>query len=84
MPSYQLLSLDIWDTILRRDCHPDAIKVETAAVLLEQHGGELQEAYRNPRALFRLRQDVERQLGAAKKAQGFDDEYAIQDVFREL
>lgn len=84
MPSYQLLSLDIWDTILRRDCHPDAIKVETAAVLLERHGGELQEAYRNPRALFRLRQDIERQLGAAKKAQGFDDEYAIQDVFREL
>ena len=35
MQSYELISLDIWDTILRRDCHPDAIKVETAAALLE-------------------------------------------------
>ena len=27
---YKLLSLDIWDTILRRKCHPDAIKVYTS------------------------------------------------------
>lgn len=84
MPSYQLLSLDIWDTILRRDCHPDVIKVETAAILLEQHGAEIQEAYQNPRALFRIRQEVERSLGAQKKTQGFDDEYKVQDVFREM
>ena len=84
MQSYELISLDIWDTILRRDCHPDAIKVETATVLLEQRGDLLKEEYRSARALFRLRQTVERDLGQQSTAQGFDDEYEIHAVFREV
>jgi len=84
MQSYELISLDIWDTILRRDCHPDAIKVETAAALLEQRGDLLKEEYRSARALFRLRQTVERDLGQQSTAQGFDDEYEIHAVFREV
>ena len=84
MQSYQLISLDIWDTVLRRDCHPDAIKVETAAVLLEQRGALLKEEYRSGRALFRLRQAVERDLGQQSVSQGCDDEYEMHAVFREV
>ena len=51
--------------------------METATVLLEQHGDLLKEEYRNARALFRLRQTVERDLGQQSTVQGFDDEYEI-------
>ena len=80
--NYKLLSLDIWDTILRRKCHPDAIKVYTSRKLYLDAKSYIKVEMRNLRALTKLRVDVERELGTACRESGFDDEYDIRDVFR--
>ena len=79
---YKLLSLDIWDTILRRRCHPDAIKVCTSREFYLRARDYLKEDKRNLRALTKLRVDVEVEIGTECKELGFDDEYNIKDVFR--
>lgn len=36
MSTKKILSLDIWDTVLRRDCDPDEVKLYASAVLLKE------------------------------------------------
>lgn len=79
---YKLLSLDIWDTILRRKCHPDAIKVYTSREFYLYAKDYIKQDKRNLRELTRLRVDAEREIGTECKESGFDDEYNIKDVFR--
>jgi len=79
---YKLLSLDIWDTILRRRCHPDAIKVCTSREFYLRARDYLKDDKRNLRALTKLRVDVEVEIGTECRESGFDDEYNIKDVFR--
>lgn len=79
---YKLLSLDIWDTILRRKCHPDAIKVYTSREFYLNARDYIKQDKRNLRELTRLRVDAEREIGTECKESGFDDEYNIKDVFR--
>lgn len=79
---YKLLSLDIWDTILRRKCHPDAIKVYTSREFYLNAKDYIKQDKRNLRELTRLRVDAEREIGTECKDTGFDDEYNIKDVFR--
>ena len=80
--SCKLLSLDIWDTILRRNCHPDAIKVYTSREFYLNAKDYIKQDKRNLRELTKLRVDVEREIGTECKDSGFDDEYNIKDVFR--
>ena len=80
--NYKLLSLDIWDTILRRKCHPDAIKVYTSREFYLKAKDYIKSDKRNLRELTKLRVDVEREIGTESKDSGFDDEYNIKDVFR--
>ena len=77
-----LLSLDIWDTILRRKCHPDAIKVYTSREFYLNAKDYIKQDKRNLRELTRLRVDVEREIGTECRESGFDDEYNIKDVFK--
>ena len=72
-----LLSLDIWDTILRRKCHPDAIKVYTSREFYLNAKDYIKQDKRNLRELTRLRVDVERERGTECRESGFDDEYNI-------
>jgi predicted HAD superfamily hydrolase len=48
----KLLSLDIWDTVLRRKCHPDEIKYSSARYLYLNYLYQLKPAFRNLQALF--------------------------------
>lgn len=80
--SYRLLSLDIWDTILRRKCHPDAIKVYTSREFYLKAREYIKQDKRSLRELTKLRVDVEREIGTECKETGFDDEYDIKDVFK--
>lgn len=76
-----LLSVDVWDTLLRRRCHPDSVKLHVCRYLALRWGDRLDTVCRDPWILLRLRQEAERQIGEARRAQGFDDEYGHLEVY---
>ncbi|MEP0845636.1 MAG: HAD family hydrolase [Phycisphaerae bacterium] len=75
-----LLTVDVWDTLLRRRCHPDEIKLFTARCLWLRLGARLRAEMDSPWRLFRLRQSGEDELARRSRAAGFDDEYCVEDV----
>ncbi len=79
---HELLTVDVWDTLLRRRCHPDGVKLHVCRYLLLKWGDRLDSVCRDPWILLRLRQQAEKQIGDEKRAQGFDDEYGHLDVYR--
>lgn len=79
----ELRSLDVWDTVLRRRCHPDEVKLHTARSLWLTQCESLRPEYRSPWKLLQQRQRCEADLGFREKARGFDDEYRLEDVLAE-
>ena len=78
---YRLRTVDVWDTLLRRRCHPDAVKLHTAGFLLRRHWSQVLPALRSGRLLLHCRLDVERELARSSAVDpGRDDEYALRDV----
>ena len=80
--THELLTVDVWDTLLRRRCHPDGVKLYVCRYLLLQWGDRLDPVCRDPWILLRLRQQAEKEIGDENRAQGFDDEYGHLDVYR--
>lgn len=80
----RIVSYDVWDTILRRRCDPNAVKVHAARDLLMRLGSAVRPHLRDPWILFHLRQSVEREIGAESQSRGLDDEYALHDVLIRL
>lgn len=75
-----LLTVDVWDTLLRRRCHPDEIKLFTARCLWLRLDARLRPELDSPWRVFRLRRSCEDELARRSRAAGFDDEYRIEDV----
>lgn len=84
MRETKLATVDVWDTLLRRRCHPDAAKLHVARILLLQRAADIAAPFRHPRSLLSLRLSVESDL-ARKTRQDpeCDDEYAHAEVMRE-
>ena len=61
--AHALFTIDVWDTILRRNCHPDEVKLFTARALLLVHGSKLRPEVRDATALLHARQLAEHDLG---------------------
>ena len=78
---YPLLSVDIWDTVLRRKCHPDEVKVRLSSYLISKYGSYIQPAYNSLDALTIARFAAEGYLAKAAEAQGVDDEYKLKEVY---
>ena len=77
----RLRTIDVWDTLLRRRCHPDAVKLHVARYLLLQRWEQVTPGLRDARVLLALRLAVERDLAAASRRDpARDDEYALRDV----
>lgn len=81
MGEYELLSLDLWDTVIRRKCHPDAIKQATSEYFLLNSFEYILNDFRSVQKLTEKRIESERILGEEVKKQGLDDEYEIHAVF---
>src|SRR5262249_3393614 len=79
-----VLSIDFWDTLVTRECHPDEVKLHGALTLLHRYGAMARGRFSDPWTVFAERQRIERQLGAARRSMGEDDEYAIGDVYDHL
>lgn len=75
-----LVTTDIWDTILRRRCHPDEVKLATARFLWLWKNAELRPAFNSPRVLMDARVRAEHEIATTNRARGLDDEYRIEEV----
>src|SRR3990172_3780791 len=76
----KIASYDIWDTVLRRRCHPDVIKLQVARKLMHLLDGLIKPHIRDPWLLFYLRQSIEKEIGNKMRLIGKDDEYILKDV----
>ncbi len=80
MEKYKVLSLDLWDTVIRRKCHPDEIKISTARYIFLKYNNFIKDEFKNVLLLAKKRVECERKI-AKSKSSDFDDEYIITDVF---
>jgi FMN phosphatase YigB (HAD superfamily) len=78
---YGLMTVDVWDTLLRRRCHPDAVKLHVCRYLLLCYGQQLHPQNRDPWALLRLRQQAEKELAEESEQRGLDGEYKHFEVY---
>ncbi|MBK8337383.1 MAG: HAD family hydrolase [Sterolibacteriaceae bacterium] len=78
---FDLLTVDVWDTLLRRRCHPDSVKLHVCRVLLLAHADAIPASMRDSQALLRLRQQAEGELGEQSRQRGLDDEYRHREVY---
>lgn len=79
----KILSLDLWDTIVRRRCHPDEIKAMTAEYVCMRYGDCISDVWRKSLKMLDLRIQCEISLGANSREQGYDDEYELREVIKE-
>ncbi|NAZ46764.1 hypothetical protein GL178_10980 [Vibrio toranzoniae] len=78
----KLLSLDVWDTLIRREVYPEYPKLYTMNVLLYKYRFLIIEELRCKEKLYQKRSSIEAQI--AKENSKQDSEYSIQDVFYQL
>lgn len=76
----KLKTVDVWDTLLRRNCHPECIKLSTARYLLFRFHRQIPANLAEQWAIYRLRLQIEGQLAATARAAGGDDEYTLNEV----
>ena len=78
---YQLCTVDVWDTLLRRRCHPEAIKLAVAQHVLMRCHQDLLPEMQDQWTLYRSRLDAELAIAQYSRQAGKDDEYELKDVF---
>ncbi len=83
MNHFQLITIDVWDTLLRRKCHPDAVKIHVSNFVLNNYFPRLKHEYHDAWTLMRERQAAEERVGAHYRSAGLDDEYKLSDVYRQ-
>lgn len=77
---YKLRTIDVWDTLLRRDCHPECIKLATARHLFFGWINQIKPEFADVWLLYKARLETERTLAQQAKTGGNDDEYEITQV----
>lgn len=80
----KIISFDIWDTIIKRKCHPEEIKLHTAKYIVLKYEEQLKEKYKNIYEILKERDCIEEKICKNNKEKGNDDECRIIDVFKEL
>lgn len=79
---YKIRTVDVWDTLLRRDCHPECIKLATAAHVFFGLGARFKQPYQSHWAIYQARVDVESKLARTARDAGQDEEYEIVNVLK--
>lgn len=69
------VSFDVWDTLLRRDCHPDEIKLQSARFLIFNAFPYLRPAFCDIIVLLRARLDAERRSSPSP-----DSDFRLRDA----
>jgi FMN phosphatase YigB (HAD superfamily) len=82
--SQRTVTFDIWDTVLRRRCAPDAVKLFTCrAIALTLHD-RVVPRYRDAWNVLALRHHVEQALVAEGRASGRDGDFLLHVLFERL
>jgi O-antigen biosynthesis protein len=71
------ISIDIWDTLLRRDCHPDEIKIQTTRYFYLHYYSSIRPNLRDINALFRVRLTSEQSV-----SKGGNWEFRLADALK--
>lgn len=80
----EIISFDIWDTIIKRKCHPEEIKLHTAQYIVLKYENKLKDKYKNIYEILKVRDEFEAQECSRNKEEKHDDECRIIDVFKLL
>lgn len=80
----KIISFDIWDTIIKRKCHPEEVKLATARYIVLKYEKELKDKYDNIYEILKKRDEIEAEECKRNKEDGHDDECRILDVFKIL
>lgn len=80
----KIVTFDIWDTILKRKCHPEEIKLATCKYITYKYKNKIKKEYKTIYDILKLRNKIEWDLGIENEKKGFDREYIISDVFKKL
>ncbi len=80
----KIISFDIWDTIIKRKCHPEEVKLATARYITLKYQENLKEEYKNIYAILKKRDEIEAEECKRNKENGNDDECRILEVFKIL
>ncbi len=80
----KLITVDVWDTCIRRSCHPDIVKIATGRHICMKYYRLLKKSDISYFELMLLRQGIEGTIARDKVKDGFDDEYQIHEVITKL
>ena len=74
----------LWDTIIKRKCHPEEIKLATARYIILKYENDIKDKYKNIYEILKKRDEIEAEECKKNKENGHDDECRIIDVFKIL
>lgn len=80
----KIISFDIWDTILKRRCHPEEVKLHTSKYILLKYNDKIKENYRNIYEILKKRNEIEEEICKENQKNNNDAECRIIDVFKRL
>lgn len=78
---YKLRTVDVWDTLLRRECHPECVKLATSWHLFLGWRKQLKPKFSDGNLVYKERLEAESILARQAIEKGNDDEYEITQVF---
>nr|VFK11754.1 MAG: Haloacid dehalogenase-like hydrolase [Candidatus Kentron sp. LPFa] len=79
---YKLRTVDVWDTLIRRTCNPETVKLATALHVFLRFPHSLGVGLSNHWHLYEKRIEIERIMAREAEATGYDGEYEFIAVFR--
>ena len=77
----QIVSFDIWDTLIKRKCHPEEVKLYTLKYLFLKYNNNIKEEHKDIYKLLNLRNEIETELRNESKKNGKDGECKIEEAF---
>lgn len=80
----KIVSFDVWDTLIKRKCNPEEIKLFTARYILFKYESRIIDKYKDIYEILRLRNKIEDDICRENEEKGFDAECRIEDVFLRL
>lgn len=80
----KIISFDVWDTLLKRKCNPEEIKLFTARYLLFKYEDRVKKEYRDIYTILNERDKIEAEICTENEQNGYDAECCILDVFDRL
>ena len=80
----KILTIDVWDTLLRREVHPDAVKLATSKYFFKHCSGYIKKLIPDHMYIHKLRHVLEERLYLESLQENHYGEYHIEQVIRRM